>query len=466
MKLDQKIINKLKKITGDKHFTTAREDLICYSYDATGVEYLPEAVIFPGNREEISAIMTLATSAGFPVVPRGAGSGFVGGALPVEGGLVMSLKRLNRILEIDRDNMTALVEPGVVTGHLQKEVENIDLFYPPDPSSLKFCTIGGNVAMGSGGPRAVKYGVTRDYVMGLEVVLPTGEVISTGTKTAKGVVGYDLTRLMVGSEGTLGIVTKILLRLIPKPQSKITLLVEFPDTIHAGRAVSAIMASGVIPSVLELIDESTLRCIRSNLSDPPAEDVKAILLIEADGSETAIAEDSLVIERLCREHGAVRIKKSKDKKESEDLWATRRSISPSLYKLATKKINEDIAVPRDKVAELIEGLGKIAEKYGVIMANFGHAGDGNIHVNIMINKGNEEEERRGAEAVKAVFKWALDLNGTISGEHGVGISKQPYIEMELSPKEILLMEGIKKVFDPSNILNPGKIFPSKVLKND
>lgn len=464
--MDKQVIDKLMKITGHKHLTTEEEELICYSYDATGQEFLPEAVVFPGTVEEISEIMKLATADGFSVVPRGAGSGFVGGALPVQGGLVMSLKRLNKILEIDRENMTALVEPGVVTGHLQKEVEALDLFYPPDPSSLKFCTLGGNVAMGSGGPRAVKYGVTRDYVMGLEVVLPTGEIIAAGTKAAKGVVGYDLTRLMVGSEGTLGIVTKILLKLIPKPKGKVTLLAEFPGALEAGRAVSAIMASGVIPSVLEFIDNSTLKCVRGDLNDPPSGEVKAILLIEADGSGTVIAEDSLVIEGLCKEQGAVRIKKSSEKKESEQLWATRRAISPSLYKLATKKINEDIAVPRNKVPELIERLEKIAHKHNVVMANFGHAGDGNIHVNIMINKGNREEEKRGEEAVKEVFKTALQLNGTISGEHGVGISKQPYIAMELSQREIALMEGIKKVFDPSNILNPGKIFPAKGFKND
>lgn len=464
--MEAQIIKKLIQIVGQKHLTTAREDLICYSYDATALEYLPEAVIFPGTRDEIAGIMKLATAEGFPVVPRGAGSGFVGGALPVKGGLVLSLKRLDRILEIDKDNMTALVEPGVVTGHLQKEVEALGLFYPPDPSSLKFCTLGGNVAMGSGGPRAVKYGVTRDYVMKLEVVLPTGEVITTGTAAAKGVVGYDLARLMVGSEGTLGIVTKILLKLIPKPIAKVTLLAEFPSALEAGRTVSAVMASGVIPSVLEFIDNSTLKCVKAELKDPPSEQVKAILLIEADGSEAAIAEDSLVIEKLCRENGAVRIKKSRDKKESEQLWQTRRAISPSLYKLATKKINEDIAVPRDKVPELIGRLEKIAHKHNVIMANFGHAGDGNIHVNIMVNKGNVEEEKRGAEAVKEVFQTALDLGGTISGEHGVGISKQPFIEMEISHREIELMEGIKKVFDPANILNPGKIFPSKVLKNE
>lgn len=459
--MDKNTLKALASIVGRENLTTEQEDLICYSYDATGESSMPEAVVFPGTTSEIAEIMRLACNDKFPVIARGAGSGFVGGSIPVNGGLVLSTKRLNNILEIDRDNMVAIVEPGVITGHIQSEVDKLGLFYPPDPSSLKFCTIGGNVAMGSGGPRAVKYGVTRDYVLGLEVVLPTGEVISTGTRTAKGVVGYDMTRLLIGSEGTLGIITKIILRLIPKPEERATLYVEFPDTKSASQAVSGIMASGTVPATLEFIDKSALDCIKKDLAMPLNENVGAILIIEADGSKATVAEDAVRLKNLCKGFAATNIVESSNRKETEKLWDTRRAISPSLFKLGTKKINEDIVVPRTCIPELIQRIETISKKYNLTIANFGHAGDGNIHVNIMLNKGNADEEKRAAEATKEVFKTALELNGTISGEHGVGLSKQPFLRMELSDKEIDLMRGVKKVFDPENILNPGKIFPQE-----
>ncbi len=457
--MEKSTLKKLESLVGRDHLTTEKEELICYSYDATGKESLPDAVAFPGSVEEISAIMKLAASDKFPVIARGAGSGFVGGSVPIQGGVVLALNRLNRIMEIDRENMVAVVEPGVVTGDLQSAVEEAGLYYPPDPSSLKFCTIGGNVAMGAGGPRAVKYGVTKDYVLGLEAVLPTGEIIRTGTRTAKGVVGYDMTKLLVGSEGTLAVITRVILRLIPKPEAKTTLRVEFSTAVDAGRAVSAIMASGVIPSILEFIDRSALQCIDKHISDPPAADTGAILLIETDGSEHVSRESAEKIKAICRTKGSTRIMEAADPKEAELLWEARRAISPSLFKLGTKKINEDIAVPRSRIPDLMARLEEISEKYGLTIASFGHAGDGNIHVNIMLQKGNADEEARAEAAVKEVFAVTLEMNGTISGEHGVGLSKQPYLRMELSEREIELMKGIKKVFDPKNILNPGKIFP-------
>ncbi len=458
--LCEKSINQLKKIVGKGNLSTEKEELICYAYDATGRECLPEAVAFPGSVEEISEIMKLASAEAFPVVPRGAGSGFAGGSVPVQGGVVLTMKRLNRILEIDRENMVAVVEPGVITGHLQFDVEKLGLFYPPDPSSLKFCTLGGNVAMGAGGPRAVKYGVTRDYVLGLEVVLPTGEIIHTGTRTVKGVVGYDMTRLFIGSEGTLGVVTKIILKLVPKPKAKTTLYVEFPDSVTAGKAVSAIIASGAVPATLEFIDHSALTCVSDQLSEPLTEEVGAILLIELDGpTEAAVAEESTTVEALCNASSALKIKRETDKKRADRLWEARRAISPALFKLGTKKINEDIAVPRSKIPELMEKMKELSHKHRLTIACFGHAGDGNIHVNVMLNKGNEDEETRAAAAVKELFEITLDMQGTLSGEHGIGLSKQPYIRMELSAREIELMKGIKRVFDPENILNPGKIFP-------
>jgi len=459
IKMNNEIIKDLRNIIGSENITTEKEELICHSYDATGLEFLPEAVAFPETPSHIADIMRLATNKGFPVVARGAGSGFVGGSLPVSGGLVISMKRLNRILEIDRENMVAVVEPGVVTGALQNKVADVGLFYPPDPSSLKFCTIGGNVAMGSGGPRAVKYGVTRDYVLGLDAALPTGEIISTGTRAAKGVVGYDLTRLLVGSEGTLGIITKIVLRLIPAPAATGTLYVEFGNVLDAGRAVSAIMAAGVVPATLELIDDSVLHCVKESLDENIKNNVGAILLIDIDGSKRSVTEDSSTIGELCARNGATRVKTARDKKESKKLWETRRSISPALFKLGTKKINEDIVVPRSKIPDLLERLQTVSKKHRLTIASFGHAGDGNIHVNIMLNKGDRDAEARAKEAVKEVFQIAIDFKGTISGEHGIGVGKQPFLGMELSKKEIEIMRGIKKVFDPQNILNPGKIFP-------
>ncbi|MBI5893421.1 MAG: FAD-binding protein [Deltaproteobacteria bacterium] len=466
--LSQNIIKELTNIVGkDNNILTSKEDLICYSYDATNQKFLPDAVVFPKDAQEISLILKMANFEGFPVVPRGAGSGFSGGSLPVNGGVVISLERMNKILKIDADNLTAVVEPGIVTGDLQAEVEKLGLFYPPDPTSLKFSTIGGNVAENAGGPRAVKYGVTRDYVLGLEVVLPTGEIINTGTETMKGVVGYDLTKLMVGSEGTLGIVTKIILKLIPLPEAVKTMLAVFVDMRDAAETVSKIICSRIIPSTLEFIDRNCIKCVEDYLQiglplnvsiRGLPKDADAILLIEVDGDKDLIEKESATIQRICLDNGAKEFRLAKDKKEVKELWKARRAISPSLKKLNPDKINEDIVVPRNKIPDAITGVQDIAKKYELTIANFGHAGDGNIHVNIMIDKSNKDELARAEKAVKEIFKLTIELGGTISGEHGIGISKMPYISMELSPAAIDAMKKIKNVLDPKGILNPGKIF--------
>lgn len=455
----QNIIKELTNIVGKDNILTAREDLICYSYDATNQKFLPDAVVFPKNAQEISLILKMADFEGFPVVPRGAGSGFSGGSLPVQGGVVISFERMNKIIKIDADNLTAIVEPGVVTGDLQTGVEKLGLFYPPDPTSLKFSTIGGNVAENAGGPRAVKYGVTRDYVLGLEVVLPTGEIINTGTQTMKGVVGYDLTKLMVGSEGTLGIVTKIILKLIPLPETTKTMLAVFVDMKDAAKTVSKIISSRIIPSTLEFIDRNCIKCVEDCLNIELPMDADAILLIEVDGDRDLIEKEAAAIKNICLVHGAKEFRLANDKKESKELWKARRAISPSLAKLKPNKINEDIVVPRSKIPDAITEIREIAERYNLTIANFGHAGDGNIHVNIMIDKSNKDELARAEDAVKEIFKLTIELGGTISGEHGIGISKMPYISMELSPAAMDAMEKIKNVLDPKGILNPGKIFP-------
>ncbi len=457
--LAEHVKKELKGIVGEANFSASKEDLVCYSYDATNKGFLPDAVLFPINASEISLILNMANTERFAVVPRGAGTGFTGGSLPVEGGVVVSTERMKRIIEIDRENLTATVEPGVILWEFQQEVEAVGLFYPPDPTSLRFSTIGGNIAECAGGPRAVKYGVTRDYVLSLEVVLPTGGIITTGVKTAKGVVGYDITRLIVGSEGTLGFVTKAALRLIPLPEAIRTLLAEFGDFKRAASAASGIIAAKIIPSTLEIMDRSSIKCV-SEFEDTGFPDAGAVLLIEVDGHRESVLKEAEEIRKICASSGAGPIREAEDKNEVKNLWKARRAISASLFRLKPDKINEDVVVPRSRIPDLVCGIEEISRKRGVLIACFGHAGDGNIHVNIMHDKRNERERQEALGAVNDVFELTLGLNGTISGEHGVGITKAPYIEKELSGEAIDLMKRIKTAFDPNNILNPGKIFPN------
>ncbi|GFE57206.1 FAD-binding oxidoreductase [Geobacter sp. AOG1] len=457
--LESRIIDALKEIVGAENVATETQDLLCYSYDATQMEFLPDVVVYPGNTEEISRVLMLANGESIPVFPRGAGSGFSGGSLAKGGGISLVTTRLNRILRIDQENLLAEVEPGVVTEHFQLEVEKLGLFYPPDPASLKFSTLGGNVSENAGGPRAVKYGVTRDFVMGLEVVLPTGEIIRTGGETYKGVVGYDLTRLLVGSEGTLGVVTKIIFKLLPYPEAKKTMLTTFDSIDGAARAVSTIIGNKIIPTTLEFMDYATLQCVdrRFNLGLPV--EARAVLLIEVDGDRELIEKQAAKIHEVIKPLGLVEFKVAKDAAESEALWKVRRLVSPSLRDVNPDKYNEDIVVPRSKVPDVIRRIEQIQKKYDIPIVNFGHAGDGNIHVNIMIDKAVPGMEEKAHEAIAEVFRAALDLGGTMSGEHGVGLSKQPFIPLELSPTQIATMQAIKKALDPNNILNPGKMFP-------
>lgn len=458
--IDSRVIQELKLIVGTDNVATDRQDLLCYGYDATQMEFLPDAVVHPGSPEEIAAILELANAERFPVFPRGAGSGFTGGALPKGGGIVLVLTRLNRILRIDTENLIAEVEPGVVTEQFQQEVEKLGLFYPPDPASLKFSTLGGNVAENAGGPRCVKYGVTRDFVMGLEVVLPTGEIIRTGGETYKGVVGYDLTRLLCGSEGTLGVITKIIFKLLPLPEAKKTMLTIFDSIDGAAKAVSTIIGNKIIPTTLEFMDHATLQCVekRFNLGIPA--EGRAVLLIEVDGDRDLIEKQAARIQDLIRPLGLVECKIARDAAESEALWKVRRLVSPSLRDVNPDKFNEDIVVPRSKVPDVIRAIDNIRHKYDIPIVNFGHAGDGNIHVNVMVDKSVPGQEEKAHRAIGEIFQAALDLNGTMSGEHGVGLAKQPYIHLELKPAQVAAMQAVKKALDPNNILNPGKMFPA------
>ncbi len=419
--------------------STKPEDPLAYGYDSSMLDGHPVAVAHPTCMGDLVEVVKAAYADNIALIPRGAGTGTVGGSVPGEQrSVVISFERMNRILEIDKENMVAVVEPGVINGVFQRTLKDQGLFYPPDPASLNFCTLGGNVAAGAGGPRAVKYGVTRDYVLGLEIVLPDGTVANTGVRTAKGVVGYDLTRLIVGSEGTLAFVTKIILKILPEPETVVTLVAIFDSTANSAQTVSSIMASGIVPRTLEFMDKNSLKAVESyKPSGLPISG--AMLLIELDGPTLVVNREIEKVSAICSSFdGEVQIARSEA--AAEKLWEARRSISPALYRISTTKINQDIVVPRNSVPEMLSRLDEIAQRSGLLIVNFGHAGDGNIHVNIMTDKSDPEEYSRATAAVEDIFRATLELKGTISGEHGVGLKKKPYIEMELDEVVISLMK--------------------------
>ena len=435
----------------------AKEDLLCYSYDATSTIYYPDAVVFPKDVRDISLILKLANQYEFGITPRGAGSGMTGGSLPIKGGVVLVMTRLNRILTIDKDNLTAVVEPGVVTGDFQKAVEKEGLFYPPDPSSADFSTLGGNAAECAGGPKAVKYGVTRDYVLGLEIVLPTGEIINTGVQTVKGVVGYDLTRLIVGSEGTLAVITSLTLRLIPLPEMVKTITVIFDQIETAAETVSEIIRKGIVPRSIEYMDNASIRCVEDYINSGLPTDAEAILIIEVDGGADEVDRSIKRIESVCTKSGVRYIKTAETRQDAEKIWKARKAVSPALFKYGPDKINEDIVVPRSKIPDMVKKIKALSRKTGLTMVSFGHAGDGNIHFNIMLDKQIPGQLNKAEQAVDEIFNYTLALGGTLSGEHGVGITKSPYMAKEVAPEALALMRKIKAAFDPAGILNPGKM---------
>lgn len=456
--MEKAAYKKFEKIVGKEHLSDSLEQRICYSYDATKQKALPSVIIRPKSTQEVKEIMTLACGEGIPVYPRGAGSGLSGGCVPVKGGLVLEMTRMSSILQIDEANLMAEVEPGCVVADLQRAVEKRGLFYPPDPASNEFSTIGGNVAECSGGLRAVKYGVTRDYVLALEIVLASGEVIHTGSRTLKSVAGYDLVRLFVGSEGTLGVFTRILLRLIPLPQSIATLLCFFETDQEAARTVEALVRERILPRTLEFIEKEVIACVQSYRGSAFDEEKGAALLIEVDGEESSVVFQALRIKDICKEMGALRIREATLAYERDALWTVRRAISPALCSMAPGKINEDICVPPSSLSEMLERISHISKKYSLKILNFGHAGDGNIHSNIMIDGAHEEERQRAEEAVTEIFQETLSLRGTLSAEHGIGLTKAKYLPMEIRETELRLMRQIKALFDPKGILNPGKVF--------
>jgi len=458
IEMNNEVVEELIKIVGKENVSTDITDKITHSYDATQEQHLPDAVVHASSAGQVSSVVKLAGSKKIPVLPRGAGSGFTGGTLPIHGGIVLVLSGMDKILEIDTDNLTAEVEPGVVTAELQRQVEKKGLFYPPDPASKEYSTLGGNVAECAGGPRCVKYGVTKDYVLGLEVVTPTGDIIRTGGKTLKNVVGYDLTKLFVGSEGTLGIITSITLKLIPKPAAKKTMLVQFETIDGAAQSVSAIIGAKIIPTTLEFLDAATIDCIRDKSDIPLPENCQAILIIEVDGDPIILNSQAEQILAIIEPFQVLDTRIATTDEESEEIWKVRRIVSPSLRKINPDKFNEDIVVPRSKVPDMIRALEAISKKYQVPIVNFGHAGDGNIHVNVMVDMKEEGMDEKIEVVMEEVFTAAVSLRGSISGEHGIGTSKAKYMSMELNRETIEYMQRIKAALDPLNILNPGKIF--------
>ena len=460
MKTVHAIADRLREIAGAEWVRTDDESREQYGTDALKRGRPADVVVLPGNTAEVAAIARLCTETRTPLVPRGAGSGYSGGAVPVQGGVVLSLERLNRILEIDEANLLAVVEPGVITGDLQDAVEARGLFYPPDPASLRRSSIGGNVAECAGGPRAFKYGVTRRYVLGLEAVLMNGDVIETGGRVVKNVVGYDLTQLIVGSEGTLAIVTRIILRLVPLPPAVVTLRATFRSIDLAVEAVSRLVGARVVPSTLELIDKRTLDAVAESVGERLApEGAGAVLLLEVDGQPEQVEAEARLVSAACREAGAMEVLRAASPEERDTLWRVRRSISHALMVIADLKINNDIVVPKGRVPELYALVARLESQYGLPIPSFGHAGDGNIHVNIMASASDADAVARARAAEAALFEGVIALGGAISGEHGVGFTKAPYLGLGIDPPTMALMRRVKAAFDPLGLLNPGKIFP-------
>ncbi|EAH5713198.1 FAD-binding protein [Campylobacter coli] len=431
-----------------------------YSYDATKKHYLPDGVLFPRNEEDISKILKFCNENNIIIIPRGAGSGFTGGALAVNGGLILSFeKHMNKILEIDLENLVAVVQPGVINIHLQREVAKHGLFYPPDPASMEYSSLGGNVSENAGGMRAAKYGITKDYVMALRAVLPNGEIIRAGKRTIKDVAGYNLAGILIASEGSLAVLSELTLKLIVLPKFKKTAFGIFPSVKSAMNAVYKSLASGVNPVSMEFLDNLSIRAVESKFNKGLPVDAGAILIADVDGNvKEAIDEDLKILGEHFLDAGASQFKIAKDEQEAADIWFARRNCSQSIAMYGTLKLNEDITVPRSKLPALLEGIDEISKKYGFKIPCFGHTGDGNVHTNIMVpDKNDEEQVKKGYEAVEEVFKLTVELGGTLSGEHGIGLSKAPFMKLAFSDAEMNLMRNIKKAFDPNNILNRFKM---------
>ncbi len=437
---------------------TSGAELQAYAYDGTFLEHRPEIVALPRTTEEVAAILRIASRERVPVVTRGAGSGLAGGSVPLAGGIALVLTRMNRVLELDQVNMMIRVQPGVVTADIHAEALAHGLFYPPDPASQRQSTIGGNVAMCAGGPHGLKYGVTKDYVLGLEAVTADGRVLRTGGKMIKNVTGYNLVQLLVGSEGTLAVITEILLRLLPKPRATRTAMAVFPRIDDAARMITIILNAGIIPATIEIMDQESIRCVEEWRHAGLPVDAEAILLIELDGEPAAIAVELADTAALCHERGASEVRVAADAAESAVLWSARRSVSASMARIRPTKLGEDISVPRDAIPDALEAVRAIAVKYGLRIPVYGHISDGNLHPNILFDRHDPEEVNRVNRAAADIFDATIRLGGTLSGEHGIGALKKDFLAKALDPVELEMMKRIKRAFDPQGILNPGKVF--------
>jgi len=457
--IDPKHIESLREIVGEENVHSDKAHLRAYSYDATRTHYEPDAVVFPRHEEDVSRILTYCNHHRIAIVPRGAGSGFTGGALPVNGGIVLAMeKHMNRILEIDMENMLAVVQPGVINKDLQRHVEELGLFYPPDPASEEYSTLGGNVSENAGGMRAAKYGLTKDYVMALRAVRANGDIIRAGKRTIKDVAGYNVAGILIASEGTLAVITEITLKLIPKPKYVKSYMGIFPDVEAAMNAVFKSLAEGANPVAMEFLDALVVKAVKEKLGIELPEEAGALLIGDVDGNvPEEVAFQLGVLEESFRANGAQEFRVAEDPAEREEIWQARRGASPSITVYGSKKLNEDISVPRSMLPKALKEIYAIGEKYGLVVPCFGHAGDGNIHVNVMVDGSDPEELEKGHKAIREIFQLVVDMGGTLSGEHGIGLSKAEFMEIAFTPAELQLFRDIKKAFDPHGILNPGKM---------
>ena len=459
MQIEKTIITRLREIVGEKEVLDRKEDLIPYSFDGTAaLKQYPGCVVFTQSTEQVSKVLKLANREGIPVVTRGSGTGLSGGSLPSKQCIVLCTVKMNRILELDAANLTLTAEPGVTTLTISEAVDKAGLFYPPDPGSMKISTIGGNVAENSGGLRGLKYGVTRNYVMGMEVVLPDGEICWMGNKCVKDVAGYSLKDLFIGSEGTLGIITKVLLRLIPKPQAKKTMVATFEQMDRAAEAVSAIIAAQIIPCTLEFLDRTTIHCVEDFAKIGLPLDCEALLLIETDGHPAVVTEEAEKMEAICRDNGCKEIRVAKDDAEATKLASARRAAFSALARLSPTTILEDATVPRSELGHMIRYVASIADKYKLRVGTFGHMGDGNLHPTFLTDERNKDEMHRIEEAFEEIFKEAIRVGGTITGEHGIGVAKKRFLPDFAGQAQMRVLREVRKSLDPKGILNPGKIF--------
>lgn len=452
-------VQRLHSLVGREHVLTDDADLWVYGHDATALlRSRPGAVVSPANTEQVAQLVQFANQEGLSLVPRGSGTGLSGGSIPLERCIVVSLLRLNQILEVDRANMVARVQPGVITGHLHQAVEAEGLFYPPDPGSMKICTLGGNVAENAGGLRGLKYGVTRDYIMGLETVLPEGQVMWTGSKCPKDVAGYDLKQILVGSEGTLGIFTQVLVKLLPRPASKSTLLAVFPDMERAAATVAAVIARPIIPATLEFLDQITLRCVEDYAHIGLPVEAGAILLMESDGHPEVARWEAEQMAELARQNGASQVTLAGCAEEAARLALARRMAFPALARVRPTTVLEDVSVPRSRLVEMVQAVARVAAASGLMVGTFGHAGDGNLHPTLLLDERNPEEVKQMEWAFEQICQAAIDLGGSLTGEHGVGLLKRDFLERYTDPAALATMRRFRAVMDPRQVLNPGKLF--------